>query len=448
MKGIIIFLILSTDSHLNATIKLSKYLSLKGYKVIYLGDCSIKRKVIDQGFDFHQRQDLKIFNKLANDNRYKKFSNKIFKRNFMRDTLLKDICKNYSPKLIIVDASLIYYTVQMVIAGIPFITFSTKVSQDFSPYVPPFTSTYVPSENKFTSKLTIRCIWILSVTKKMLIEVGKYLRKDQLSMFFVSIKYLMLKNIKMIKFIDIWRSGHFGWKNAPEIILSPRHFDFPKNFPDHKFHVGPVVDFSREINSSCSYFNSDCKTIKFYCATGSYDSLYFKERIQFFSKLIYYFGTRVEFELIISTGFEINPKVFKLIPNNVKIYKDVPQLQLIKEADFMINHGGMQSITECILFDTPMLVYPLNLNLDQNGNGSRVIYHQIGIRGDLRNSDIVDIDRDIKMVIESKEILKKRIVRLKNKILVSNDFEVGMKKLLFLIENKGTFNNVDEISFN
>jgi zeaxanthin glucosyltransferase len=47
----------------------------------------------------------------------------------------------------------------------------------------------------------------------------------------------------------------------------------------------------------------------------------------------------------------------------------------------VINHGGMNTIYECIMAEKPMIVFPLSLKTDQNGNAARVVFHEIGVRG-------------------------------------------------------------------
>ena len=71
--------------------------------------------------------------------------------------------------------------------------------------------------------------------------------------------------------------------------------------------------------------------------------------------------------------------------SNIAFFKNVPQPILLKDVDVMINHGGMNSITECILAEVPMLIYPGSRYLDQYGNSARVVYHGIGLRGKLKN---------------------------------------------------------------
>jgi UDP:flavonoid glycosyltransferase YjiC (YdhE family) len=66
---------------------------------------------------------------------------------------------------------------------------------------------------------------------------------------------------------------------------------------------------------------------------------------------------------------------------NVHFFSKVPQLLVLKNADLHITHGGLGSIKESIYYQVPMLVYPLDLVYDQNGNGLKVEHHGLGLRG-------------------------------------------------------------------
>ena len=49
----------------------------------------------------------------------------------------------------------------------------------------------------------------------------------------------------------------------------------------------------------------------------------------------------------------------------------------------MITNGGMNTIKECISLEVPMIVLPVKY--DQHGNAARVVYHGLGVRGNLKS---------------------------------------------------------------
>ena len=68
-----------------------------------------------------------------------------------------------------------------------------------------------------------------------------------------------------------------------------------------------------------------------------------------------------------SIGKNINIKDLGDIPVNFNIYNHVPQLQVLKETDIFITHGGLNSINEgIILQNLPFIIIPIFF--DQFGN--------------------------------------------------------------------------------
>ena len=51
-------------------------------------------------------------------------------------------------------------------------------------------------------------------------------------------------------------------------------------------------------------------------------------------------------------------KKFRNIPSNFHIFSYVPQTEVLKIADLFITHGGMNSVSEALVSNTPMLVIP------------------------------------------------------------------------------------------
>ena len=63
-------------------------------------------------------------------------------------------------------------------------------------------------------------------------------------------------------------------------------------------------------------------------------------------------------DVIISAGQKSNLKKMKNIPSNIHIYSSVPQIEVLKTADAFVTHGGMNSISEALVYGVPMLVIP------------------------------------------------------------------------------------------
>jgi MGT family glycosyltransferase len=86
-------------------------------------------------------------------------------------------------------------------------------------------------------------------------------------------------------------------------------------------------------------------------------------------------------------------------PSNVEVFQVVPQLRVLRHADVMVTHGGMNSITECLLSGVPMVVVPGTSQIDQAGNAARVVFHHLGLKGNMRHDSAARIRRKIDRVL-------------------------------------------------
>ena len=82
----------------------------------------------------------------------------------------------------------------------------------------------------------------------------------------------------------------------------------------------------------------------------------------------------------------------------------------------MITHGGMNSITECIFRQIPMLVYPLNRNWDQPGNAARIVFHGLGMSGNISRDSSRQIYKKINQIRENYSRYKMHLDKMKKKI--------------------------------
>jgi len=426
----VLFVILDTASHLNASFKMAHALQSHGHQIVYLGKLSSEKMIKQQGFDFLVRsEDFQpgiIAGKVDSSEQVKE----IMEENFIGKNFFEEAISQYKPELILLDTSLIYYVVHLLQRNIPIITVSTKVCQDKTAFVPPFQSSFIPYTRNILSWLKVEFIWILHLLRKQWKNYLDNASPVQISWVYLAKKYLRQKETKVVLRMNLKRSSHLGLENTPELILSPRHFDFPRSIPKNQRYMEPVVDVSRkedpnEIAQIDKILSATHKTV--YCAMGSYDIRHRMDRAKFFVKLINIFLLHKSWRLVLSLGKDLDPSGFTSVPDNVFLFQSVPQLYVIKQADLVISHGGMQTITECILLQTPLLVFPLNQELDQPGNAARIVYHKIGLRGNLKSDKPKAIEDKIDMLLGNKAYYIGNIKHLKREMLDSGDFEKGME---------------------
>ncbi|WP_239617706.1 macrolide family glycosyltransferase [Cohnella mopanensis] len=62
---------------------------------------------------------------------------------------------------------------------------------------------------------------------------------------------------------------------------------------------------------------------------------------------------------VLSVGHRIDIKALGSIPDNITVIPFIPQLQILREADLFITHGGMNSVNEALYNGVPLLVIPM-----------------------------------------------------------------------------------------
>lgn len=120
-------------------------------------------------------------------------------------------------------------------------------------------------------------------------------------------------------------------------------------------------------------------------------------------------------DVIISVGEKFDCRKLRNITSNIHIYNSVPQLEVLKMADVFVTHGGMNSISESLVYGIPMVVIPFSSDQPVN---ARCI-EKLGVGKHLEYSDAnknsikeyvlsVLLDKDIKENIERIQKLIKK----------------------------------------
>lgn len=142
-------------------------------------------------------------------------------------------------------------------------------------------------------------------------------------------------------------------ENPPELnlVYTLREYQpFVEEFPEEHFKfLGPSVYERKRKAFEC---NKEGRPV-IYVSVGTV----LKGLASFFQNCIEAFRGE-DVEVIISTGKSFDVKKLKNIPENVRIYPSVPQLEVLEKADVFITHGGMNSVSEALVYGVPMVVIP------------------------------------------------------------------------------------------
>ncbi len=131
------------------------------------------------------------------------------------------------------------------------------------------------------------------------------------------------------------------------VVYTSRKFQpCVESFSDHYLFAGPSV-FSKEIP------HKDTEKPLVYISMGTV----INERPDFYTNCIEALKD-LPVEMIISVGKSMDINLLGKLPENVKAYPYVNQLEILAKASVFITHCGMNSVSESLYMATPMVLYP------------------------------------------------------------------------------------------
>ncbi len=138
-----------------------------------------------------------------------------------------------------------------------------------------------------------------------------------------------------------------------------------------------------------------------------------KGAVRFFQNCLEAFrGEPVDVLISVGKGFDTNK--LKNVPSNIRVFNSVPQLEVLKMADVFVTHGGMNSVSESLVYGTPMVVIPFTADQPVNarcveklGVGKHLAYSAAN-KDSIRESVLsVLSDTDIKSnIAEMQELIR------------------------------------------
>lgn len=410
----VLFIILPYPSHYNASFGLAQEYQCANFRVVFTGYPHLRDHVEQQGYEFchmhytHEYQIrsikgfissflLSLLDKKAVIKRYREWYRSVIE--------VKKLCAYYTPEQIFIDAHLSHYYLYLIDYQKCITVISTKLSTRRSPGLPPLNSFHVPKDTAW-SRWFSEWLWVKYTGSVMLRDFIKrvaFLNRDE--------RYFQRRLCRKLglRWNDVFeRQNTFflGLKNVPTIILGDERLEFvqKKRFPEVTYRHWPIQ------RNETAYWSDEYRTVRekiltlksqtdyriVYCSFGSLGGLNRKRVLSFFPKLVA--AVRGEtIILVIATGglpftTDANSDLIFILPR-------VPQLDMLSLSDLMITHGGHNSVKECLQAGVPMLVYPLNLRVDQPGNAVRVYQAGYGWFGKVDRDGPAEIRRKIALTL-------------------------------------------------
>jgi len=411
----IIFDIFPSFGHQSASYQLAKILKEAGNKIYYIGEYRYfkdlppdfsRRYIYPYIFSFveiHTKSNWKNIKIAFREKRYRKMyiaNQKVIKQ-------YDELFEQLKPDLIILDHHYVQKAVLYYKYRIPVISVQTTHASDMNFFVPPFHSAHIPNQSMY-SKIYIKYLcysYLLKKRARNLIRKILFLGENHLS---VVKRLSMQTGYPLNKYIDFKHYkgyGEFGLKNIPQLLLSPRDFDFPYPLKTNQYAIGPLFfdegktkirdrRYQAVVNRILEEKkNSDISFI--YCSLGTLNDFGLKNSIKIFQHLIETGRRNPDYRIVISIGEYINPSCLLPTPDNVFLFKLLPQKHILQFCDMMMTHGGQNSITEYVMNEVPLLIYPFFKGSDLGGNSARVVYHGIGNRGFIEKDSVEMMEEKI-----------------------------------------------------
>lgn len=431
--------------HINAFLTLADWLSGHGYRVVFSCSPEYNGIIETAGFSFYNlnplvllpetyeiktKGHLKFFMESIVESRNKRLEKYYRSASAGYDQMIERI----KPDLILLDD---HYATKAFFYGkfdINIILISTMTIPLSEKSVPPFQSAFIPNKSKF-SQLVMDFLWMKNRTDRGL---GR-LVTTTLCIGKTNLKFLKALDKNGWYLEDRSRCFGVGVKGLPIIATHPKPFDFidfGAEKPVYYFGVLPKAVSGNINDARLAAVLSNSKTKNkpiVYCSLGTITSHDIRICNLFFNKLIRVAGNSPNLSFILNVGNHYDVNQLTPTPGNVSVFSHLPQRELLSQVDLMINHGGINSIKECIGTLVPMIAFPLSLKWDQPGCAARVVYHKIGMMGNIRRDSANIIQAKIGFLMERLNEYRENIRLLSIKIDEANRLE--NEKILSLIKN-------------
>lgn len=306
-----LFIIFPGHRHINPTLGLVSELINKGDEVVYISSEEYREKVEKVGAKFNGYTGVNMTTKNAEI--HKKSLDLAFKEDGEFDYIVVD----------------------------PFINPGRKILE------------------KFNIKKTIQSITTFAINEQMAQRTFEYNQKKGSGELAKMIKNKFFSGYETVteeygvqapkSIFDIMKGADSDLK----IVFTSEYYQpDAKEFDDIYKFVGTSI-FDRQELSDFKISNPENKKL-IYLSLGTLANKNFKFYLECFKAL----GNNKNVKVIMSIGKANKIEDLGEVPSNFEIYNYVPQLEILNQIDLFITHGGMNSSSEALYHNIPLIVVP------------------------------------------------------------------------------------------
>ena len=338
----IVFFCIPAHGHTNPTLGVVKELVSRGHQVWYYSYNIMREKIESAGATFISCDDYDTEQKLSAKDSTRVGKDLAFSTKILVDTTLAlddKVCREMTelkPDCIVADSMALWGKAVALKLGIPFVSSTTTFAF-----------------NQHSAKIMKQGIGDLF---KMILAVPKTTKQ---------IKRLQGKGYPVKNILDIIASDD---KTHTIVYTSPEFQPCSETFSEKYAFVGPSIRSANEeiekkrdklIYISMGTVNNDMMPFYKACISALRDT---------------------DYQVIMSVGNLVSIEDFGELPENISVYSHVDQIAVLKKADVFVSHCGMNSVSESLYFEVPLVMLPQTS--EQKGVAERVSQLGAGIKVD------------------------------------------------------------------
>jgi zeaxanthin glucosyltransferase len=329
--------------HLNPLIALSRQLAARGHRVTFFQTPELDTQVRQCGLEFSPIGGRSSGENEYLDNQNKKLSGVAGLRysigRIVRDMeiFFKEaplaLVRAGVDALIVDEIALSGPTIAQMLQ-LPYFVVSTSVPLNFGWTAPPRSAEWEPSTIRFSRRQNM----LLQVSVS---HMGGPIRRR-------------LDDCRLRVGLGPIRESRKGSYELAHITQLPECFDLPRSeLPSNFYYTGPFVNEAARTSVEFPWSSLDGRPI-IYASLGTAK----KNRSTIF-RLIAEACQALNLQLVISLGGQPDLEMLDGLPGQPLVVRYAPQLELLKKAEIVITHGGLNTVLETLMEGKPMIAIPM-----------------------------------------------------------------------------------------
>ena len=345
----IVFFCIPAHGHTNPTLGVVRELVSRGHEVWYYSYNIMREKIESAGATFISCDDYDTEQKLSAKDATRVGKDLAFSTKILVDTTLAlddKVCSEMAelkPDCIVADSMALWGKAVALKLDIPFVSSTTTFAF-----------------NKHSAKIMKQGLGDLF---KMLFAMPKTTKQ---------IKRLQSKGYPVKNILDIIANDD----NTHTIVYtSPEFQPCSETFSEKYAFVGPSIRTATE--------KIEKKRDKLiYISMGTVNN----DMMPFYKSCISALANE-DYQVIMSVGNLVAIEDFGKLPENISVYSQVEQIAVLEKADVFVSHCGMNSVSESLYFEVPLVMLPQTS--EQKGVAERVSQLGAGIKLDKSDGALV-----------------------------------------------------------